>query len=757
MSKGGPGGLGGTSLGAAPLSHVRLGEVALRAAPHAALGATVVNTGQAQGVAFALWAPRAERVQLCLFDSTGQHELSRLDMHGPSAVGWQGVWHGHVAGAAAGQVYGWRVSGPWSPREGQRFNAAKLLLDPYAQEVVGRYAGQSSFVAYDAADAQRASNVDNAADALKARVVAPWPALPRIKRRVPDDEVVLYEAHVKSATALHPGVPQPLRGTYAGLAHPAFLEHLKQLGVTTVSLLPLQQRADEARLLKLGLTNHWGYNTVAFFAAEPRYAQAGPDAPSPMAQFRAMVQALHDAGIEVVLDVVYNHTAETDEFGPTFHFRGIDDGAYYHQREVSRDHQREVPRDHQREVSAEDLRAARPDAGSPYENWTGCGNALNLTQPRVVQLVLDSLRFWATAGGVDGFRFDLAPVLARGAQGYSQAAGFFAAIQADPLLRTLRLIAEPWDIGPGGYQLGGFPAPWCEWNDRYRDTMRAFWLTAGASRGDFAHALAGSSRAFRTPGRSALASVNFITAHDGFTLHDLVSYQHRHNEANGEDNRDGHGHNHSVNAGVEGTSDNAQVLALRGRLQRALLATLLVSQGTPMLLSGDEIGHSQQGNNNAYCQDNSLTWLDWAHADTTLLRFVQRALALRRELPALRSAVWHEGAGGGAQAEADLAWFTAQGLPLTEHEWRETGALQVRFGGTANNGDANGDVGVKAAAQVAVLLLVNPLPHEVTIQTVGAWQGRLRSDAPDAWPTPTALGQQVTLPAQSLWVASATA
>ncbi len=730
-------------LGSASLADTRLGDATLRPAPHAAVGSTVV----ADGVEFALWAPRAERVELCVFDAEGTRQLQRLDLHGPRAAGWQGVWHGHLPGASAGVVYGFRVHGPWAPREGHRFNPAKVLLDPYAQAVVGRYAGQASFAGHDAADPLRPSAVDNAADALKARVVASWAPLPRVHRRVDDDAVVLYEVHVKAATRLHPGVPEALRGTYAGLAHAAFVDHVLALGVTTLSLLPVHQRADEARLLRLGLTNHWGYNTLAFFAAEPRYASSrASQASNAMAEFRAMVAALHDAGLEVVLDVVYNHTAESDEHGPTFHFRGIDNAAYYHHRAGWPEH-----------------------ASSPYDNPTGCGHALNLAEPRVVQLVIDSLRFWATAGGVDGFRFDLAPVLARGPQGFSQAAAFFAAVQADPLLRGLRLIAEPWDIGPGGYRVGEFPPPWIEWNDRFRDTTRAFWLTGQASRGALAHKLAGSSGHFRKPGRSALSSVNFVTAHDGFTLRDLVSYQHKHNDANGEHNRDGHGHNHSVNAGVEGPTDDPAVNDLRARLQRALLATLAVAQGTPMLLAGDEIGHSQRGNNNAYCQDNAITWLDWSTADADLLAFTRRALALRRELVALRSAVWHDGlpvgesmtghahdggAGAGPATVPDLSWFRPDGQPMSPADWDAAGPgpLQARFAGTDDQ---------PGKRTPAVLLLMNPTPHD-TAMTLAArptgaarWMGRLRSDDGMAWLEPTPMDDVVTLPPRCLWVAAA--
>ena len=621
-------------------------RLALTPAPHAALGATPRST---TGVDFALWAPHAERVVLCVFSEDGQHERAHADLHGPRAAGWQGVWHGHLLQAQAGLVYGYRVHGPWAPQDGHRFNPNKVLLDPYAQDVVGSYRAQTSFLGHDLDHPDRASPVDNAADALKARVIEPWLPLPRLQHRVPDDEVVLYELHVKGATRRHPDVPETLHGSYAGVAHPAFIDHLRRLGVTTVSLLPVHLRADEARLQQMGLSNYWGYSSIAYFAAEPRYWSGSPGG-TPMSEFRDMVQALHAAGLEVVLDVVFNHTAETDEFGPTLSFRGIDNLAYYHLRKAG---------------------------GCHYENWTGCGNALKLSEPRVTQFVVDALRHWVEVGGVDGFRFDLAPELARGPHGYTQAAGFFAAVQADPVLRGVRLIAEPWDIGPGGYQLGHFPPPWREWNDRYRDTVRAFWLTGSASRGDFAHALAGSSNQFRQPGRNALASVNFITAHDGFTLRDLVSYNHRHNAANGEHNRDGHHHNLSWNCGHEGPCLEAPVQALRGRLQRALLTTLFVSQGTPMLLAGDEIGHTQWGNNNAYCQDNDTTWLQWTDADDALAHFVQRLLALRRAQPALRQAQWHSSAVAD-DGEPDLAWFTPHGQAMSTADWEQAGALPLQ-------------------------------------------------------------------------------
>jgi len=681
------------------------------------LGATL----SPQGVNFALAAPSAESVELCLFDSTGRHEQQRLRL--PTFT--DGVWHGLLPSGRAGLVYGYRVHGPWAPHKGQRFNPAKLLLDPYAREIVGTYDGSDLFLGHDPANPDRRNTRDNGAVALKARVAAAGGiATAAGHARIPAGERVLYELHVRGQTRLHPVVPAALRGTYAGLAEPAVLDHLQGLGVTTLSLMPVQHRADEQRLLAMGLSNYWGYNTIGWFAPEARY-WSGRAGTTPASEFRAMADAVHARGMELVIDVVYNHSAETDEFGPTLSLRGIDNALYYH---------------------------LRPDDRALYANWTGCGNCLNLAEPRVLQLVMDSLRYWACELGVDGFRFDLAPVLGRGADGeFDSRAPFFAAVAQDPVLSRTLLIAEPWDIGAGGYRLGEFPPGWLEWNDRYRDTQRGFWLRQGregaTGLGDFAHRFTASSTQFAHQGRAPTASVNFITAHDGFTLRDLLCYEERHNLANGENNRDGHAHNLSNNFGVEGPSDDPAVLAGRNRLQRALLATLLLSQGTPMLLAGDELGHSQQGNNNAYCQDNETTWLAWigthepASEADRLSAFVARLIALRREAPALRSTGWWpaeppDGAAG-------IRWLRPDGGPMQEADWNHGTALAILFE-------------VAASDAAAWLVLVNAGPETVSFTLPsGAWRCRLATDPvldTGAEPQATRAGT-VEVPHSSLWIA----
>ena len=665
-------------------------------------------------IEFALAAPHAQAVELCLFDSAGERETARVRL--TEAQG--GVWRGALPlgpGIGAGLVYGWRVHGPWAPHAGHRFNAAKLLLDPAVRAVLGHYTGDDLHLGHDPRNpaGDLPDLRDNAATALKARVVADLPPTRVARPQVDPARRVIYELHLKGFTALHPAVPAHQRGRYAGLAHPAVLAHLQRLGVTTVCLMPVAHRADEARLQALGLSNYWGYSPVAWSAPEARYASQGP-ASDPRAEFRAMVDALHGAGLEVVLDVVYNHTAELDEWGPTLSLRGIDNALYYH---------------------------LLPGQQHRYANWTGCGNCVNFDQPLVRRLVLESLRRWVLEFGVDGFRFDLAPVLARGGDAVQGAfatdAPLLQVIAADPVLSPCLMIAEPWDMGHGGYQLGGFPPGWLEWNDRYRDTQRNFWLHRQSSRGDMARRLAGSSDVFVPGRRGAHSSVNFVTAHDGFTLRDLVSYAQRHNQANGEDNRDGHAHNLSTNNGIEGDTDQPAVLALRANQQRVLLATLLLSLGTPMLLAGDEIGHSQRGNNNAYCQDNATTWLNWAQADQALYTFVQKVLALRQRLVLLQSGQWWQTL---ASAQGPAAhWRDAAGQPLSVAAWDNprSQALAMQLQGAGQS----------------LLVLLNPLPEPVTFTLPPAgWQ--LQLDTSDST-NDRLLGATETVPDCTLWLAVA--
>jgi len=571
------------------------------------------------GVNFALFSAHAESVELCLFEAD-QLDTPTCSLHLPAYT--DQVWHGYLPGAAPGLRYAYRVHGPQTPQQGHRFAPERFLLDPYARQVVGCF------------DWQR--QADNSATGVTAVIVDEdfaWggDAPPRTAWT----DSVIYEIHVKGASRQHPGVPEALRGTYAGLAAPAMIEHYRRLGISALSLLPVQHFLDEQRLVGQRRVNYWGYNTLAFFAPEPRYA-AGVGGQSVIDEFKTMVRSLHAAGFEVLLDVVYNHTAETDQFGPTLSFRGIDNASYYR-----------LPADN----------------AAGYENFSGCGNTFNLAHPRVLQLVLDSLRYWVQVMHVDGFRFDLAAALLRDS-------GFLTAVRQDPLLQGVKLIAEPWDIGPYGYRLGHFLPGWGEWNDRFRDDVRAFWLTQDAGVGQLAQRLAGSSEIFNGSGRTPLASINYLASHDGFTLRDLVSYQDKHNELNGENNCDGHGHNLSWNCGEEGDSRDPLVLERRRRLQRALLATLFVAQGVPMLQAGDEFGRSQRGNNNAYCQDNSITWLDWAGVSNDLIDFTAGMIALRRRFPQLRRHRWLTGLPASAGSASDVVWLHPAGRPMATGDWQ---------------------------------------------------------------------------------------
>ena len=649
------------------------------------------------GVNFAVFSAHADSIELCLFDASGTREVRRQAL--PARSG--DVWHGRLPGVGSGLVYGLRASGRWQPEQGHRFNPHKLLLDPYAREIVGRFEWRSEQFGGELGHPGRMDLRDNAPHALKARIVDE-----RLERgddnppdrrpRTPLAESVLYEAHVKGLTRLHPGVPAAQRGTYAGLASDVMIDHLLRLGVTGVSLLPVHQHLDEQRLAARGLANYWGYNTIGFFAVEPGYA-SGAGGLSPRQEFRAMVKRLHAAGLEVILDVVFNHTAETDESGPTLSWRGLDNLSYY-----------------------------RTPPGEPgvYQNFTGCGNTLDVRHPRVLQMVLDSLRYWASAMGVDGFRFDLAPVLGRDDHGFEPRAAFFQAIAQDPVLAGVKLIAEPWDLGPGGYQLGRFPSGWLEWNDRFRDTTRNFWLGGVSTRGEFAQRLCASSDLFHAQGRAPVESLNFIVAHDGFTLRDLLTYEHKRNLANGEDNHDGHGRNHGWNCGAEGATDDPVVLALRARLQRALLATLLLSQGTPMLSAGDELGHSQGGNNNPYCQDNPTTWIAWTEADESLVEFTAGLISLRHRLLPFANA-WYDGRPDDT-GQRDLGWLLRDGRPIDGDDWRD---LSARTLGAL--------IGAPGKACTPLLLLVNAEADKRPFTLpVGTWQALLdtsRSEALVPW------------------------
>ena len=569
------------------------------------------------GVNFALFSANATRVELCVFDGTAVHAR-------PLPRCTDQIWHGYLPGASPGLAYAYRVHGPTAP--GHRFDPQQLLVDPYARELTGNFSYTSP------------CHPEHCLKAVVLGETFDWQD--DVPPQIPLADSVLYEIHVRGATRLHPGVPEALRGTYAGLASPAMIEHFKRLGITAVSLLPIHYFLDEKRLLDNNLTNYWGYNTLAFFAPTPRFA-ACIEGQSVSAEFGSMVRSLHTAGIEVILDVVFNHTAEGDEHGPTISFRGIDNASYYH------------------------LRADNPNL---YENYSGCGNTLNLSHPRVLQLVMDSLRYWVGQMHVDGFRFDLAAALTRNS-------AFLAAVAQDPLLARAKMIAEPWDLGPDGYRLGRFPPGWSEWNDRFRDDARAFWLADGPGVGGLAQRLAGSSEIFHHEGRSPQAGINFITAHDGFTLRDVVSYQHKHNEANGEGNRDGFDRNVSSNCGLEGETHYPEILQRRRLLQRALLTTLFAAQGLPMLQGGDELGRTQAGNNNGYCQDNALTWLDWARADNELIEFTAGLIAIRKRFPHLRQRRWLTGEPA-ADGQRDIAWWHPEGREIQQHDWlMQTGAL----------------------------------------------------------------------------------
>lgn len=635
-------------------------------------------TWDGAGVNFALFSEHATAVDLCLFDGPdGNLEGHRIRLTEQT----DHVWHAYLPEIRPGQRYGYRVSGPYAPDEGYRFNPAKLLLDPYAKAIAGTVQWSDALFGYTVghpkADLAR-DDRDSASGIPKSVVIDPafsWgddrpPSIPWHR-------TLIYELHIKGFTARHPDVPDELRGTYAGLSCPPVLDYMKSLGVTALEFMPIHQFVADKHLVDRGLTNYWGYNSIGFFAPDVRYASGGILGQQ-VAEFKTLVKTLHREGIEVILDVVYNHTAEGSHLGPTLCFRGIDNVAYYR-------------------LSAENPRY--------YMDYTGCGNSLNMLHPRTLQLIMDSLRYWVTEMHVDGFRFDLAATLARELHAVNRLGAFFDIIHQDPILSQVKLIAEPWDVGPGGYQVGNFPVLWAEWNAEYRDTVRRFWKSDGGQVATLAYRLTGSSDLYEHSGRRPYASINFVTAHDGFTLRDLVSYNTKHNAANGEDNRDGHNHNLSWNCGVEGETADPAILALRARQQRNFLATLLLSQGVPMLLAGDESGRTQQGNNNAYCQDNELSWIDWNldQPRRELLAFTRFVIQLFHQHPVLRQPNFFQGRRIRGSEARDLVWFRPDGREMSDADWDngQARSLSLRLAG-----DAIGEVDPRGQRIVDDTLLI---------------------------------------------------
>ncbi|WP_134323250.1 glycogen debranching protein GlgX [Cumulibacter soli] len=597
------------------------------------------STYDGSGTNFSLFSEVAEQVALVLFAEDGTEQAVTL----PEVDGF--VWHCYLPGVEPGQKYGYRVHGPGDITLGERTNPSKLLLDPYAKAISGEVDWHPAVFGYDAEAPDQPNNDDSAPYTMRSVVINPFFDWGNdYPPKTAYHNTVIYEAHVKGLTQLHPDIPEEQRGTYAAIGHPAIVEHLRRMGITAIELMPVHQFVHDHRLREAGMWNYWGYNTIGFFAPHNAYSSAG-DAGQQVQEFKAMVKALHRAGIEVILDVVYNHTAEGNHLGPTLSFRGIDNAAYY-----------------------------RLDESDPrhYVDYTGTGNSLNVRQPHSLQLIMDSLRYWVTEMHVDGFRFDLASTLARELHDVDRLSAFFDLVQQDPIVSQVKLIAEPWDIGDGGYQVGNFPPLWTEWNGKYRDTVRDFWRGEPSTLGEFASRLTGSSDLYAHNGRRPAASINFVTAHDGFTMRDLVSYNEKHNEANGEDNRDGESHNRSWNSGVEGSTDDPETNELRNRRVRNFLTTLLVSQGVPMILYGDEFGRTQHGNNNAYCQDNELTWVDWGTVDENLAEFTAALTHLRHEHPVFRRRRFFDGhpepyAKG--NAERDIAWLTPSGDEMTPEDW----------------------------------------------------------------------------------------
>ncbi|GAC1325322.1 MAG: glycogen debranching protein GlgX [Mycobacteriales bacterium] len=607
------------------------------------LGATYDGSG----TNFALFSEVAERVELCVFDDAGVE--TKLDLPEVDAF----VWHGYLPNVGPGQRYGFRVHGPFDPAQGHRCNPAKLLLDPYAKAVDGEIDWDESLFPYRFDDPAALNDTDSGPHMMKSVVISPYFDWDNDRHpRTPYNETVIYEAHVKGLTIAHPDIPEEIRGSYAGLAHPVMIEYLRKLGVTAVELMPVHQFVQDHYLVEKGLRNYWGYNTIGFLAPHNDYSSSGQRGQQ-VQEFKAMVKAMHESGIEVILDVVYNHTAEGNDKGPVLSFRGIDNAAYY--RLVDGDN-------------------------AHYYDTTGTGNTLLMRHPHVLQLIMDSLRYWVTEMHVDGFRFDLASSLARQFHEVDRLSAFFDLVQQDPVVSQVKLIAEPWDVGEGGYQVGNFPPLWTEWNGKYRDTVRDFWRSESATLSEFASRLTGSSDLYESNGRRPYASINFVTAHDGFTLADLVSYNDKHNEANGEGNNDGESHNRSWNCGVEGPTDDIEVIALREQQKRNFIATLFLSQGIPMLLHGDELGRTQGGNNNAYCQDSEIAWMDWSaeRENWALLEFTRAVSKLRHDHPVFHRRRYFQGRPvRGSGGVDDIVWFTPAGLTMSDDDWESGFAKSV--------------------------------------------------------------------------------
>jgi glycogen operon protein len=683
-------------------------------------------TWDGAGTNLAVFSEHATRVEVCIFDDTGNRELQRIVL--PEYT--DQIWHGYVPEIWPGTPYGYRVHGPYEPEAGHRFNPNKLLLDPYACAHIGELTWHPAIFGYkmETGDDLTFDERDSAPYVPKSTVVDPafdWTG-PRDRNRIPWDDTIIYEMHVRGYTKEHPGVPEEYRGTYAGLGTKEVLNYIKSLGVTSVELMPIHTFINDSYLLDKGLTNYWGYNSIGFFAPDPNYASNKRDS---LREFKQMVARFHHAGLEVILDVVYNHTAEGNELGPTLSFKGMDNASYYR---------------------------LIPDQKRYYINDTGTGNTLNLSHPRVIQMVTDSLRYWVQQTHVDGFRFDLGTILAREPNGFDNRSGFLKAVSQDPVLGTVKLIAEPWDVGPGGYQIGAFPPGWAEWNGKYRDDVRDFWrgeLSAMA----LADRLCASASLFNHQGRRPWACVNFVTAHDGFTLNDVVSYNEKHNEANGEDNQDGTSDNRSWNCGVEGPTEDKEIIALRQRQMRNMLATLLLSQGTPMMVAGDEFGRTQGGNNNAYCQDDEISWINWSLEEKNhlMVQFVRKLTALRHKYPILRRNLFLNGEYIEDLGVRDVTWMNANGSQMSPDDWQDP---TVRCFGMLLDGRAQTS-GIRQRGKEATILIVINGYHDAVIYTlpeaVGAcaWSLLIDTNIPDFTTSPSfAVGSTYMVTARSLLV-----